>query len=151
MSDVVIILLGDEVFADYLEDVGDRGVSLRPVMTSVIDKIVDWTEEQFATEGARSGNAWEQLARDTIFRRGSAHPILVRDADLLIQTTDESNFTATDDTIELSLPEREDEIGFYHQHGTVRMPARPIYDLTPADEDEIHDMIEDFLMHGRFR
>ena len=146
---VSIFLLGDEVFADYLEDVGDRGVSLEPVMESVVSKVIDWTEDQFSSEGARSGNPWEQLARDTVLRRKYAHPILIRDASLLIESTTEANFTATDDGFELDMPEEQDRIGSYHQHGTTKMPARPIFDFTPLDREVITEMISDFLARGR--
>lgn len=147
-------LLGDEVFADDIEQMGRRAGNMSPVLSKIKDQWIDWVEEQFATEGKRSGHPWAQLQRDTVFRRGSAHPILVRSADLLLEATDDNNYVVNDANIFLFARDEVSRYGEFHQSGfTSRagnpVPARPPFDFTIADKEWMYENIQDFIVFGR--
>jgi len=56
-----------------------------PAFEVIADDILEpFVEEQFESEGKRAGLTWQELAPETIERRGSAHPILTAEGGLKI-------------------------------------------------------------------
>lgn len=126
--EVSISLFGDKIFKRRIQAMRHRAKNMSPVLSKIGDQWLDIVEEQFATEGARGGSPWEKLARETKFQRGSAHPILVRSGDLLIEMTNPQNLHVTDDEISLDLPNdvvaRAHQGGYYNVKAGHSVPAR---------------------------
>lgn len=146
-AEVSLHLFGDEVFRHRLQNIADRTDNMSPAHEKIRDKWIIWFEEQFATEGRRFGTPWEQLKLETAAKRGSAHPILVDSADLLIHVTDPESFQVDDDGISFKPSEPVDEYGKFHQSGTTRMARRPIVEFTEMDHREMVDDLEDHIFN----
>jgi hypothetical protein len=144
-----VTILGDKAFIHDIEAISIRAGDMSLVLEKIKDRWIDWIEKQFESEGKRSLEPWPQLSRETVLRRGSAHPILIRTADLLLETTDESNYWVTDSTIIFNARDEVEQYGRFHQSGTTKMPARPIIDWNVWDRLWMMDSLEDFLFHGR--
>jgi phage gpG-like protein len=152
-TEVSISLFGDKVFKRKILAVRYRAKNMSPVLGRIADQWLDIIEEQFTTEGARGGNPWTKLSRETKLRRGSAHPILVETGDLLIEMTDPGSVKVTDDEIRMELPR--DVVARSHQHGFFNtragrsVPARPMVAFTEADRLKWRGSITDYLVNGR--
>lgn len=151
---VKIDIFGDELFRRRILASRHRARDMSPVLHKIGLKWVGWIEEQFATEGARGGEKWRRLERSTVLRRGSAHPILIDSANLLLDLTDPEHINVSDDTLTLDLPEHSDFIGGLHEHGFPHsrgapVPARPPIVFTPLDRAEMRRDISDYLANGR--
>ncbi len=55
---VAVEVIGSEMLAQELVSAGDRSADLMPYWPNVVRRLEDINEEQFATEGARSGAPW---------------------------------------------------------------------------------------------
>lgn len=145
-----IELFGETAFEYEILNVGKRAMNMSPILSKIAEDWRDRIENQFATEGAvgESGK-WTKLAFATIKDRGSAHPILIRNADLFLQATDEQLWRVTDDGIEIDMSEEQERIGGFHQSGTEKMPRRPIIDFTYDDVYRDTNKLEEYLLKGR--
>lgn len=153
-DEIKITIFGDVAFRRRIRAVRYRARDMSPILEEIKD---DWTniiEEQFATEGSRTGRKWDRLALTTIIRRGSAHPILIENGDLLINTTDPDNISVSDDSIEMKLPlellirAESHQFGFDNARTGDPVPARPFVDFTDFDEERFRKKIGDYLVHG---
>lgn len=154
MSDKVAIeVFGDDQFVRRMRATRYRARNMRPVMRDIASDFIDIVEEQFATEGARSGSPWPQLKVSTVLKRGNAHPILVDSAELLVEATDESNVRVTRDSVRLVLKgDVEDkaayaQFGFDHEHAG-HVGPRKIIDFTAADRAKFRRRIRNYLLQG---
>lgn len=153
-EEAVIQLFGDKFFKRKIQAMRYRSRNMSPVLSDIAEDWIVITEEQFATEGARSGHPWAQLARDTYLHRGSKHPILVWTGDLLIEVTGPDNVDVTDDSVTMTLPENIRDIGEAHQYGFTNartgrpVPARKIVDFTDLDRERFAKKITKFLVDG---
>lgn len=153
--EVRISLFGDKFFRRRILAVRHRAANMHPVLNKIGDDWLNIIEEQFATEGARSGTPWAQLARDTKLGRGSAHPILVDTADMLLGMTDPENLHVSDDEVTLHLPSNRRvaaesaQYGFHNVRADKDVPARPMVAFTEADRAGWRRDITDYLVHGR--
>jgi phage gpG-like protein len=153
VSDVAIEieLFGDIAFRHVIENLADRADNMSPAFRQIREQWIHAFEQQFGTEGRRSGNPWKQLSIATASKRGSAHPILFDRGNLFDDIIDENAFFVQDDGITFVGSGYAREIGGYHQSGTSRMPRRPIVDLTLADERESIRIIDEHLVPPRTR
>ena len=152
-TEVSITLFGHKFFQRRIRAMRYRARDMSPVLERIGDEWLDIIEEQFSTEGARGGTPWRALSRETKFRRGSAHPILIDTGDLLLETTDPSNIRVTDDEVTLDLGRevvaRSHQYGFQNQKANRSVPARPIVAFTEFDVKRWRAEINDFLVNGR--
>jgi phage virion morphogenesis protein len=153
--EVKITMFGDAYFRRKILAIRHRAKNMGPVLKRIADEWLDVIEEQFASEGSRGGTPWAKLSRDTRFHRGSAHPILVDSADLLLHMTNPENLHVSDDEITLHLPASREVVAASHQYGffNVRagheVPARPMVVFTEADIQKWRGDIADYLVDGR--
>lgn len=104
-------------------------LDLRPFWPTAARLGREWLKEQFATEGAFGGDPWAPLAASTVAQRGSAHPIL-DDTGALKGAASRPVRHATPLTLELEVV---DPKIHFHQHGTRKMPRRPVVpDVIPG-------------------
>jgi hypothetical protein len=154
-EEVKITVLGDEIFRRKILAMRYRARNMSPVLHSIKDEWLGQIEEQFATEGLRGGRKWAPLARDTVLRRGSAHPILVRSGDLLINVTDPEHIHVSDHELKLELPPEIETVAASHQYGFFNaragkeVPARPWMVITDLEDRGYRRKITDFLVNGR--
>ena len=141
-------MLGERQVSREILGVGQRATNAAPAFASIADDITDWTEEQFTTEGGRSGG-WAQLAPSTVKSRGSAHPILRVHGDLMREMTNRASWIITDDFAHFQPEDEQARIGGFHQSGTVKMPQRRIFDFSLAERAEIVRKIQFWVVKGR--
>lgn len=142
-------MLGEKQFERELLRAGLRADDARPVLEQIADWWMEWTEEQFITEGRRSSGGWEELAPSTVRSRGgAAHPILVQSGRLMRELTRRTNVHVTDSFAHLSIPDAEDEYGRYHQTGTSKMPQRRPIEFTQADRIRMTRAIQRWVVTG---
>lgn len=151
---ISIQLFGDELFKRRIMAMRYRARNMSPVLNDIAEDWLAITEEQFATEGKRSGRPWAPLERETYLRRGSKHPILVDSGELLIEMSGPDNIDVSDDSITMTLPEEVREVAEAHQYGFFnvaagkQVEARPIVDFTDLDEERFARKITKFLVEG---
>lgn len=152
-TEASITLFGDKFFRRRILAMRHRAKNMSPILNKIGDDWLNITEEQFATEGARGGVPWTKLARDTKFRRGSAHPILIETGDLLIEMTNPENLRVSDDEITLHLPNdivaRSHQYGYHNVRAGHDVPARPMVAFTEVDRLKWRSDMTDFLVDGR--
>lgn len=145
MVEISVLLFGDEQLSFKLNNIGNRASHLQPAMEWARDEIIDIVEQQFETEGARSGHKWQKLAFATIKARGSAHPILIHFGDLFDELISPARYFVSDDSIEYHGGWASDEYGHFHQTGTGKMPARPPFEFTDHDEQHLTHGVNRFI------
>jgi phage gpG-like protein len=149
--DVSFHLFGDFEFHHQLEQIADHADNMSPAFEAIRDRWTSVLEEQFETQGVRSGAKWEELQFVTIAKRGSAEPILIDSSDLLLRVTDPGSFRIDDDGIVYDPEGVADEYGRFHQTGTRFMPQRKIADFTEADERGIINFLERYVLSTGIR
>lgn len=148
MSNVLINweIDGLDPFALRLEKMAYNAINTSPALKEVGEMWVGWIEEQFETQGVRFlGHKWTKLARDTQLRRKAAGPILIEDANLLLEVTNPDNVSWGDDEVVLEIADDQAKYGGFHQTGTGRMPERPIFLLNEHDARRSLDVVEEWL------
>lgn len=143
-------VFGEEQFAREILRVGERGAHPKPVLEKIKGDWVMWNMEQFVSQGARSSGGWDKLAESTIKAKG--HNIILFDTGgLEAEVTDPSNIDVGDDWLHLTLPDREDRIGGFHQGGTRHMPQRRVIEFTELDKREMVRDIQLWVIKGELR
>ena len=122
-----------DALASALRDLSDMWPDVR-------DEFFTIEQEMFDSEGASNASGgWEPLSahyaawKDANF----GTPILQRTGTLMASlTSDAADVVMTADslTVGTSIP-----YAGYHQYGTSRMPARPVIDLSPANQERLID------------
>lgn len=155
MADSVkITIFGDEFFRHQIRAMRHRARDMSPILNEIGSEWVDIIEEQFSTEGVRSGSKWDELKPATISRRRSAHPILVDSGDMLIEMTGPDNIDVSDDELTMRLPEtvgaraEAHQFGFHNELTDTDIPARPMVDFTDFDRERFEKMLQDYLVNG---
>lgn len=133
-------------FASFIVDLR----SFWPILTR---KFIGWMGEQFKTEGAWGGDAWEPLAESTLaqkerlgfgnkgilVRRGGKQPGLLARATSPTRIVTPSSLILT---IEGWKDAKDRDLDpLWHQDGTARMPARPLL-ADPLPEQAQEDIAE---------
>lgn len=65
MTDSLSIDIKNEKINNALKKLYGKTTNLRPVMRAIAEKIMDFTKENFRTEGSRLGEPWQQLSPAT--------------------------------------------------------------------------------------
>ncbi len=131
-----------------------RARNMEPVLRDIGDDWLDMIEQNFEHEGSVSGRAWDELAYSTVKKRGSAHPILVHSAEMLIEMTDPDLLQTTDDMVTLRLSPSVATRAEAHQYGFMNaltgepVPARPIVRFGPEDRARWRRWITEYLVDG---
>lgn len=128
-----------------------------PVLTTDVARgVQDLIKKQFESEGAYAGDPWEPLSVETVLRKareGFPDLILVETGSMEDRmTTSLENLGVemiTEDTVSIGTA---DPIGFFHQGGTINMPARPIIPdadrIPPADIDAWTELVATYIFGG---
>lgn len=140
-------LLGEKQVSRTLLRYGNRGADMSTPLRRVADKITEWNEDQFRTQGARGSGGWDALAESTVEAKGH-DVILIDSGDLYNDVTSISNWIITDSFAHLQLPDETHRIGMFHQLGTVNMPQRRVIDLTEMDKRDIMRTLMMYLRSG---
>lgn len=128
----------DRLIEVKIDDVSD----LRPAWPATDAVFSDVLQEQFASEGAESGDRWPELAKSTQEERerlgyGAAHPILVRTGELRESFVDRTHPDATSehDRLRWARGSRSEHFPAVHQRGSRdgRIPQRRIIAMNSED------------------
>ena len=146
---VSISITGDVQVERKLLRLGDRAANASVVFSQIADKLMDWTDEQFRSEGARASGGWEELAPSTVRAKGHEG--------ILVDTGDLYNALVNRGDANQILDINDDEMRYgadldyliYHQRGTDRMPQRRPIEFTEFDRREIVRDLQAFIMTGR--
>lgn len=141
-------MFGEVLFERELLRLDERGRDMSPAFRLIARKWINWNYEQFASEGRRASGGWDELAEETIRKRGSAHPILVETGALMDELTDSSNIEINEDFMHMTLPDEVDEYGAFHQSGTTHMPQRRPMEFTERDRRDMVRDIQRYLVTG---
>lgn len=93
MARAFVEVYGDEIVATELFDIGDRAGDLTPLWPEIFRRLEVIEKEQFATEGARSGDHWHEQARTTLlrkFRKGQSLELMKATEALYLSLTGET-------------------------------------------------------------
>jgi phage virion morphogenesis protein len=152
--------VAEDSISSGLEELGRRGQDMQPVFETIGDAILSNIEENFRQEGRYSDagipgswrggdNHWTGLAKSTVKKRGTEHPILQQTGALASSFVKEASAGGV-------IVGTNKEYAAIHNFGgktgrghKVTMPSRPI--LTIADETiaEINEEIGDFLTKSK--
>ncbi len=125
---------------EHLTALKDRlNGDLTPLMQAIGSVLENSTRQRFNTKKSPVGVSWAVLMPATLHtKHGRGGGILVDRGDLMRSIT----FHAAGDSVAVGTDR---EYGKYHQAGTKHMVARPFLGLSQQDEQDINDMINDFL------
>lgn len=164
MADVRITLelFGDRQLDRELRVIGRRVDDLDPAFRAIFDRMVDINSENFWSQGARAGSAWEDLKPATIrekARLGSPTPDvpLRRFGDLFDAMSFIPNVNNKVQYMKTAavffLTGEPAKIGPIHQHGApgANIPARPFFRFTSEDREEFVREIHHFIFKKRVR
>lgn len=126
-----------------LDDIADRlnrvGASRNDILMLIGNQVRDQTVTRIAATGLDpSGKPWAPLASSTMASKRPGSRIMVDSGRLLSSIT----MDVVGDEARLSTPV---PYALYHQEGTSRMPARPIFGLEGAQLQEVVTMIENYI------
>ncbi len=147
MTQVNFEVLGEKQVSQMLSRTTDKAADLGPYWLMVAGFLQTTIEEQFRTQGGRSGG-WAPLsdryAADKLRRFGSS-PILVATGALKESLTGGSGFIQRQEGNESLRFGTQLGYGVYHQSGTSKMPQRRILDLTKDDGRTMMKMLQRHL------
>jgi phage gpG-like protein len=128
---VHVEVLGDVVLSRTFLRVGENATDLRPALAAIFRDWEDRVDKQFSSEGSAMGTPWEPLADSTLAQKAAGgYP-----PDILIRTGAlRASFKGGSDHVsDIRRDGGEwgttDPKALFHQHGTSRMPARPVFKL----------------------
>ena len=150
-------ILGDLVLERAVSRFADSVKDFSPVWERIRDDFHRIEEEQFETEGGRSGAPWQHLSRVTQSPGGRRHisyeewkhkhfpgaKILYRTGAMWGQFVTGVGMTTEISPMRL-LIQPNIPYAIYHQQGTSKMPQRRVVNLTEADKMGWMKMIKDF-------
>lgn len=157
---VEISIFGDTQLSRNVRRISERASNFNPVFRAIFDRLAEIEGEQFLSQGARGGDAWEPLKPATIEskrRAGYSHPELAEFAthDLYEALSSHANdnqeriyneiwavFRVTGDPA---------EYGMYQHHGTDRIPARPLFRLTEIDRRQMVKQMQRWMFRGELQ
>lgn len=136
----------DRTLTRITHDITDAG----PLWQSLANRFATLEAQQFATEGIAAGG-WEPLSpRYAAWkaRKYPGAPILTRTGklrrSLTVRPFGIERITPDSMTIGTDIP-----YATYHQHGTARMPARPIVAMTEATRRDWVKRVQRYVITGK--
>lgn len=147
MADKFEFKVHDAQLQAFFAYAGYKARDLRePFRKIAFEVLLPGIAEQFATEGERSGEFWEDLSTPyDLYKelRWGPKPILEASGAGKAALLNPGAFEIHAHSMRYSpdAPEYMD----YHQTGTSKMPARPWLRITPDDELQMTDIFEDWL------
>jgi hypothetical protein len=151
--EVSIEMFGDLLFRREIRAMRYRAMDMSPVMESIGGDLQSHIEHVFQTEGAWSGEKWAQLTIEYAAARGSAHPILIRDGDMLLEMTNPESISVSDDSVTVEIPEHikmkaeSAQYGFTSRAGK-KIAPRKMVNLSVLDDFAFREKITDYLVNG---
>lgn len=115
-----------------------------PILEVIAGIVERSAQQRFIDKKSPDGIKWADLADSTLEAKNGRGSILVDRGDLMGSIT----AFASDDTVEVGADR---DYAKYHQTGTnnadgsLRMVARPFLGLSEEDENDIRDVLNDFL------
>lgn len=151
---VVVETYGEELVARELEAVGARGDNMEPLWPAFIRKLEAIQREQFATDGARSGNRWPENNEAYMWSKWqkgySLETMKATEAlyDALTGTTGDSVRNITPTTLEFGADLPQFRI---HQdyNPASNFPERTPIDLTEGDARDFAEVMMDYVVGTR--
>jgi phage gpG-like protein len=142
---VQVELYGTKLISRKLLRVADAVDDARPAWPAVTRRVAEAFERNFAQEGP----GWPQLAPSTVRQRvreghPGAHPILTRTGQYRRALTGEIRANERPEDLQIMAPVVP---GHFHQHGTSRMPARPMR-FNEAERQDVVKIIQRHLLEG---
>lgn len=140
------IEVDDEEAEAYFDYAGYHARDLRrPLIRAMVEIVIPGIDEQFDTEGARSGG-WRPVT-DNWFRHKLKHATylttLMFDGDMRKEATSPTNIEVTrDGEADFVI---DSDVARYHQSGMGNNPVRELIVWTPDDEEEFSDIWGDWL------
>jgi len=125
---------GDTALIRAFSRFGEGVKDIRPALELIADDMRLMGKDLFNSQGGSGGSKWHPLAPSTLRRKPPGLPILVRSGALResLTSTGGDNITKISRN-KLTFGTRDPKAGF-HQHGTSRMPARPVLMITERDK-----------------
>lgn len=126
---------------------GEGVRDLRPLWRQLYADFLNIEREQFNTEGARTGTAWEPLRPTYAAWKAANYPgqkILVATGAMRAQLTTGKGMLNTFYPLSMRLHPT-DPKARYHQTGTSRMARRPVVWLTPSDRTRWMKMLHEYV------
>jgi phage gpG-like protein len=124
----------------------------KPALNKVADDMREQIAEQFTTEGDRGSGGWHELADSNIKAKAAEglDPHILRATDdfmnSLVKKGDKWHVEeVTDESLLLG---SKDWIGFLHQKGTSKMPARKSIDFTELDRRGFIRVLQRYFTEG---
>jgi phage gpG-like protein len=137
---------GDAQFNRALEGLYDSLKDFRRAWPQVAERYYLVIRRQFDSEGGRA-NPWAELAPSTLAGKAINYPgqPILRASNALFQSMvnafdQNAVFRMTEDSLTLGTTL---DYAAYHQKGTSKMPARPIFDFLDEDYKDFRDAARD--------
>lgn len=143
-------MFGETQFSRSLERISDRAGNAKPVFAKIGRDWMNWNEEQFDSEGARSSGGWDPLAASTIASKGHDQ-ILFDSGDLFDEMVSFGNLEITDEHLYFAIDDEVDRYARIHQRGGDSVPRRRVLEFTDLDRTEMVKDLQLWLIKGRLR
>jgi phage virion morphogenesis protein len=117
------------------------GGDLTEPMSAVAALLENSSRKRFETQTDPDGQPWAPLAEATQKikgKKGSLGRGILTDEGLMRRITSHA-------TADMAMAGTGQPYAVYHQLGTKKMPARPIFGLSAEDKDDIRDALTDWL------
>lgn len=156
MARAFVEVYGDELVATELLSIGDRAVNLSPLWPEIFRRLERIEHEQFSTEGARSGEAWPELARTTLlrkFRKGQSLDIMRATEALYLSLTGDTTAsvrTSGDDWALFGSTLTQFNVQ-QDRNPSSSFPERLPINITEADSLEVAEIMLGYIMGTRDR
>lgn len=118
----------------------DRLRDLRPMFTTALAYLRKATDQQFSSQGARSGDTWPPLSRPYSEWKAIRYPgqPILRATDKLYKSLVQKTSDSVEKVNRQSLTYgTKRKYARFHQRGTPRMPMRKILAITATDRAEL--------------
>ena len=146
MLTITFTVLGDDVLVRGLSRFADDCKDFSPVWPDIEQNFKSIEVEQFTSQGIRGGSQWPPLSPS--YAEWKRHnfpgkPVLELTGEMKFMMTE--GLTIYPEPMRLWMGPQLDR-AYWHQHGTSRMPARPIVALTELDKMGWVKMIQKYLV-----
>jgi hypothetical protein len=147
-----IRVVGDKVVEQEFFNIGRRSMDMEPAWPIIEGWLMEFARDQFGEEGGHGSTPWLPNAEATIEwkRRNNLRPEINRAYDLMYQALVEGS----QDTLSIqsvdTLVWGADLVQFeVAQTGSVTQPARPVFDFTLAQANEVASIMRDYVVGAR--
>lgn len=148
MTPVDFDVLGEDVAAKHLFDMGQRAADPRPALRKVRDMLTRGHAKQFASQGAYLGETWPPLAQGTLERKGSGS-IGVASGKMraALQGGSGRKTSVTRKQVTVGVSPKLFYARFFHK-GTKRQPAREIVGATEGELRTANWIVRRYITQG---